>query len=200
MAMMGPVTSDMAFKVASRGDSPASILRSTFSTTTMASSTTMPMASTRPNSDKLFKEKPIAAMAPKVPINETGTAKSGMMEARQLCRKTTTTSTTKIIASSKVCRTARIDSLVERSGLSPRHCQRRFAAQVGLSPKLYARTIRFDAALTAHRNDPVRPWTEIVHEAGYFDQAHFVRECHALVGVAPSHFIGDWENIFSLHG
>jgi AraC-like DNA-binding protein len=95
---------------------------------------------------------------------------------------------------------ARIDSLVERSGLSPRHFQRRFAAQVGLSPKLYARTIRFDAALTAHRNDPVRPWTEIVHEAGYFDQAHFVRECHALVGVAPSHFIGDWENIFSLHG
>jgi AraC-like DNA-binding protein len=90
---------------------------------------------------------------------------------------------------------ARIDSLVERSGMSARHFQRRFTAQVGLSPKHYARTIRFDAALLAHHDAPSKPWTEIVQEAGYFDQAHFVRECHALVGLAPSDFIDDWENI-----
>lgn len=94
----------------------------------------------------------------------------------------------------------RIDSLVKQSGLSARHFQRRFTSQVGLSPKLYARTARFDAALTAHRNEPMKPWTGIIHEAGYFDQAHFIRECHALVGVGPSHFIGDWENIFSPDG
>lgn len=96
---------------------------------------------------------------------------------------------------------ARIDSLVERSGLSARHFQRRFTVRVGLPPKLYARTSRFDSALMAHRNDPARSWSAIVHEAGYFDQAHFVRECHALVGAAPSKFIGDWENIFfPVHG
>ena len=54
--------------------------------------------------------------------------------------------------------------------------------------------------LTTHRNEPTKPWTRIVHEAGYFDQAHFIRECHALVGVGPSQFIGDWENIFSPDG
>lgn len=91
---------------------------------------------------------------------------------------------------------ARIDFLVERSGLSARQFQRRFTAQIGLSPKLYARTVRFDAALRAHRDAPARSWTEIAHEAGYFDQAHFVRECHALVGLAPSQFIDDWENTF----
>ena len=37
-----------------------------------------------------------------------------------------------------------------------------------------------------------------MHEAGYFDQAHFVRECHALVGMAPGELIGDWDNVFSL--
>lgn len=94
----------------------------------------------------------------------------------------------------------RIDVLVQRSDLSPRHFQRRFTSQVGLSPKLYARTIRFDAALNAHRSQPARPWTEIIHEAGYFDQAHFIRECHALVGLPPSRFVDDWENIFSLDG
>jgi AraC-like DNA-binding protein len=94
----------------------------------------------------------------------------------------------------------RIDSLVEKSGLSARHFQRRFTTQIGLSPKLFARTTRFDAALMAHRKNPTRPWTEIVHEAGYFDQAHFVRDCHALVRAAPSQFTGDWDNIFSLDG
>ena len=94
----------------------------------------------------------------------------------------------------------RIAQLVKQSGLSARHFQRRFVSQVGLSPKLYARTIRFDAALTAHRNEPMKSWTQIAHEAGYFDQAHFIRECHALVGVGPSHFIGDWDNILSPDG
>lgn len=94
----------------------------------------------------------------------------------------------------------RIDALVDKSGLSARQFQRRFTAQIGLSPKLFARTTRFDAALMAHRKNPTRSWTEIVHEVGYFDQAHFVRDCHALVKAAPSQFTGDWDNIFSLHG
>jgi hypothetical protein len=56
MAMTGPVTSSIARRAASRGGRPCSSQRSTFSTTTMASSTTMPMASTSPNSDRLLSE------------------------------------------------------------------------------------------------------------------------------------------------
>jgi AraC-like DNA-binding protein len=91
---------------------------------------------------------------------------------------------------------ARIDALVSRAGVSARHFQRRFTSQVGLSPKLYARTVRFDAALLTRHNAPAKSWTEIVHRAGYFDQAHFVRECRALAGLPPSRFIDDWDNIF----
>ena len=51
IAMSGPVTCSIARMVASRGGRPScSMMRSTFSTTTIASSTTMPMASTSPNS------------------------------------------------------------------------------------------------------------------------------------------------------
>ena len=89
---------------------------------------------------------------------------------------------------------ARIDSLVRRSGLSASQFQRRFASEVGLTPKLFARTIRFDAAMTAHHNAPDRSWTDIVHDLGYFDQAHFIGECHAFAGVLPSSLVGDWEN------
>jgi AraC-like DNA-binding protein len=91
---------------------------------------------------------------------------------------------------------ARIDALAERAGLGPRQFQRQFTRQVGLSPKLYARTVRFEAALTMHRHAPARSWTDIVHEAGYFDQAHFVRECRELTGAPPSRFIDDWGSSF----
>jgi AraC-like DNA-binding protein len=90
----------------------------------------------------------------------------------------------------------RIDDIVGRSGLSARHFQRRFAEQVGLTPKSYARLIRFDRALVMHREMPKRPWTDILHELGYFDQAHFIREFRTLLGIVPTGFSGNWDNIF----
>lgn len=91
---------------------------------------------------------------------------------------------------------ARIEDLVAKSGFSASQFQRRFATQVGITPKLFARTIRFDRALVAHRDDPNRLWTDIIHDLGYFDQAHFIRECHAFAGLPPTSLIGDWDNIF----
>jgi len=90
----------------------------------------------------------------------------------------------------------RIGDLVAKSGLSTSQFQRRFTTQVGMSPKLFARTIRFDMALVARRAAPNRPWTDIIHELGYFDQAHFIRECHAFAGLPPTSLVGDWDNIF----
>ncbi|MNF70195.1 hypothetical protein D3C84_520970 [compost metagenome] len=116
VATMGPVTSFIACLVASTGVLPRPILRSTFSTTTMASSTTMPMASTRPNSDSALSEKPNMCITAKVPIKDTGTAASGMIEARQVCRNRITTSTTRMMASSRVCTTASMEPRTKMVG------------------------------------------------------------------------------------
>jgi AraC-like DNA-binding protein len=91
---------------------------------------------------------------------------------------------------------AQIEGLVGKSGLSTSQFQRRFATQVGMTPKMFARTIRFDRALVARRNYPGKPWTDIIHELGYFDQSHFIRECHAFTGLPPGGLVGDWDNIF----
>ena len=99
IAMTGPVISSMALIVASRGAYPCAIQRSTFSTTTIASSTTIPIASTSPNSERLFSEKPINAMTANVPINDTGTSIIGMSVARQSWRKINTTMKTRMKAS-----------------------------------------------------------------------------------------------------
>ena len=53
----------------------------------MASSTTMPMASTMPKSVSVLMVKPRACMPAKVPMMETGTARQGMSVARKFCRK-----------------------------------------------------------------------------------------------------------------
>ncbi len=100
--MMGRLTSFMATLVASRGDRPSAMCRSTFSTTTIASSTTMPMASTSPNNDSVLMEKPNASSTANVPMTETGTATRGMIDARHVCKNRMTTSTTSAIASSSV--------------------------------------------------------------------------------------------------
>ena len=108
----GPVTSSIAFPAASRGESPSAIHRSTFSTTTIASSTTIPIASTSPKSESVLRLKPMAAMAAKVPTIATGTAMSGMSVARQFCRKSSTTRATSRIASRSVFTTSKIDSVM----------------------------------------------------------------------------------------
>ncbi len=47
---------------------------------------------------------------------DTGTASSGMMEARQVCRKTMTTSTTRMTASISVLCTALMESRTKTVG------------------------------------------------------------------------------------
>ena len=70
-----------------------------FSSTTMESSTTKPIASTRASMVSELIEKPNKAIIEKVPINATGMVTSGMMEARKVRRKKKITNATNTTAS-----------------------------------------------------------------------------------------------------
>ena len=104
MAMMAPLISFMAFSVASTGES---LLRDistlTASITTMASSTTIPIAMTRAKREIIFSVILKASIAMKLPNNDMGTAMMGITEARQSPRKINTTIATNTKASNKVC-------------------------------------------------------------------------------------------------
>ena len=76
----------------------------------MASSTTIPMARTRPSSVSMLSEKPKMSMHPNVPMSEMGTATTGMSVARQLCKEKKTTMMTRKSASKRVLYTSCIDS------------------------------------------------------------------------------------------
>src|SRR3954462_14915319 len=66
---------------------PSSMCRCVFSSTTIASSTTKPVATVSAISDRLLMLKPARYMTEKVPISDTGTATAGMTAARTLRRK-----------------------------------------------------------------------------------------------------------------
>lgn len=111
MAIRALLRPDIARRVASAASTCSrSIIRSTFSTTTMASSTTMPIASIRPNSVSILSEKPKISITPNVPISDIGTAIIGISVARQFCNDRNTTSITSNKASKKVRYTWWIDS------------------------------------------------------------------------------------------
>ncbi len=82
----------------------------------------------------------------------------------------------------------RVAELIQTSGLSARQFERAFREQMGISPKLFARTARLDFALQLKRGNPTHSWTRVSQEAGYFDQTHFVKDFKALVGETPSTF------------
>ena len=74
-------------------------------------------------------------------------------------------------------------------GFSDSSWRRHFCGEIGVTPKRYARMLRFRHAIALKRACEARPWTEICHEAGYYDQAHFIADCQALVGSAPCSFM-----------
>lgn len=80
----------------------------------------------------------------------------------------------------------RISSLAAQAGLSARQLERRFLAQIGLTPKTFARIVRFEAALRAKRQSPHLRWTDVAHDLGYHDQMHMVRDFHEFSDSTPS--------------
>jgi AraC-like DNA-binding protein len=80
----------------------------------------------------------------------------------------------------------RINELAHHAALSVRQYERRFVEEVGVAPKLFARTTRFQKAFDAKRLSPRRSWLSIAHALGYFDQMHMVRDFQLLGGNAPN--------------
>ena len=72
--------------------------------------------------------------------------------------------------------------------LSRRALERRFADQVGVSPKQYARIQRIALARDLLKRGVSRQQAELAQRLGYFDEAHFIRDFRAMVGITPGQY------------
>ncbi len=78
-----------------------------------------------------------------------------------------------------------IGDLTERTGWSSTRLTETFREQVGVTPKRFARIIRFRRALelVIERDGPL---SKVALEAGYYDQPHFNAEFREMSGFTPS--------------
>jgi AraC-like DNA-binding protein len=81
-----------------------------------------------------------------------------------------------------------IGALAEEIGWSQRHFIAGFRAQIGLPPKMFARVLRFSQAVRLLNGSPATAWTQIAHDCGYYDQAHFIRDFRAFAGSTPGEY------------
>lgn len=81
-----------------------------------------------------------------------------------------------------------IGALAEGLGWSHRRLIERFREQVGLAPKTVARVLRFHRVVRALRERPKVDWADVAYEAGYYDQAHLIRDFSAFAGTTPTEF------------
>lgn len=83
-----------------------------------------------------------------------------------------------------------VSDLARHAGLGIRQFERRFRGEIGVAPKLYARIVRFEAALHRKASAPLTRWTEIAYALGYHDQMHMVHDFNRLSGGSPTAICG----------
>jgi len=83
--------------------------------------------------------------------------------------------------------TVDLPEIAQNCGISIRTLQRKFRESVGVSPKYFARIMRFQQSLF-YLHKGLENITTISYNLGYFDQAHFIHEFKAFSGLTPSGF------------
>lgn len=102
------------------------------------------------------------------------------------------------LAAARRLTSATVSSVAAELGVSERHLRRAFRENIGVSPKEFARVMRFHRALRAARSGAEGSWARIAAVAGYYDQAHLIADFRAIAGVTPRVLLGELRTASSL--
>jgi AraC-like DNA-binding protein len=72
------------------------------------------------------------------------------------------------------------------TGISARQLRRLFEYYVGDTPKTFSKIIRFQQILRAKPSVQSLRQNKLFFDAGYYDQAHFIKEFKTLYGITPA--------------
>jgi AraC-like DNA-binding protein len=80
-----------------------------------------------------------------------------------------------------------LDTVAQETGMSLRHMERLFKHHVGISPKRFARIVRFHQSHVALSKSGASSLAATAYQYGYTDQAHFNKDYKIFTGVSPTH-------------
>ena len=81
-----------------------------------------------------------------------------------------------------------LEAVIRRVALSPRRFIELFHEETGLTPKLFCRVMRFQAALSQANVGQQVSWSAVAADCGYFDQSHFIHDFKSFTGLSPSKY------------
>ena len=83
-----------------------------------------------------------------------------------------------------------VHELCKEAGVKERKMQRMFSNQIGITPKKFIGNIKLHYFLSLLRNQSgSSSLTNLSLQAGYYDQAHLIKEFKKTVGLAPSKYL-----------
>ena len=82
-----------------------------------------------------------------------------------------------------------VESLTKFMGVSRRSLELAFQKEVGISPKMYCRVIRFRGLYDAMSSESSQNWIQMALESGFFDQSHLIRDFRQFAGDSPTAFL-----------
>jgi AraC-like DNA-binding protein len=91
------------------------------------------------------------------------------------------------------------EKMAAAQNISLRTVQRNFQIHMGMSPKYYARIVRFNKVMKLRREKPNLNWHDIIYLCNYHDQSHFIHDIKSLTNKTPTAFFGNDIVLADLH-
>lgn len=79
--------------------------------------------------------------------------------------------------------------VTEQIGMSVRRFSDVFRDEVGLTPKVYSRVMRFQSVLQRVAAMREVDWADVALACGYYDQPHFIHDFRAFSGLTPTQYL-----------
>ena len=86
--------------------------------------------------------------------------------------------------------------LSEYTFYSPRHLSRLFNEELGINIKTYLRLVRMNNAVKLMKEGS-NGLIAIAQLLGYYDQAHFIHDFKAIVGVSPKAYLENMSSFYN---
>jgi AraC-like DNA-binding protein len=81
-----------------------------------------------------------------------------------------------------------IGDVASEGGFTERYLEQLFKKYVGITPKYFARIVRFNYIFHLIA-DPKPDWADLTFRAGFYDQSHFIRNFKSFTGEDPSKYL-----------
>ncbi|CAN5124377.1 helix-turn-helix domain-containing protein [soil metagenome] len=82
-----------------------------------------------------------------------------------------------------------VKDLLEEFPICSRQFQRKFLSKVGVSPKYYLRIKRLGFLCHLIISRQKIDWQDLIYEAGFYDQSHFIKDFIEFIGKNPSAYV-----------